>query len=39
MNHSTRVILVQIAKQVPLGILSARDPKALSSIERPALSR
>jgi hypothetical protein len=38
-NHYTRLILVQIVKQVPLGILSAGDPKALSSIERPALSR
>jgi hypothetical protein len=38
-NYFTRLMPVQIVKQVPLGILSAGDPKALSSIERPALSR
>jgi len=33
------VILVEIVKQVSLGILSARNSKTLSSIERPAFSR
>ena len=35
----TLVILVQIIKQVPLGILSVGSSKALFSIERPAVSR
>ena len=33
------VILVQIIKQVPLGVLSIGNFKALSSIERPTFSR
>ena len=35
----TLVMLVQIIKQVPLGILSVGNFKALFSIERPAVSR
>jgi hypothetical protein len=38
-DHLTLVILVQIFKQVPLGVLSAGHLKALFSIERPAFSR
>ena len=37
-DHFTLVILVQIVKQVPMGILSVGNPKALSSLERPAFS-
>ena len=37
-DHFTLVILVQIVKQVPMGILSVGNSKAVSSIERPALS-
>ena len=39
MSPFTRLRLVQIMKQVPLGILSAGNFKALSSLKRPALSR
>jgi hypothetical protein len=38
-NCYTLLILVQTAKQVPLGILSVGNSKALPSIERPAFSR
>jgi NACHT domain len=38
-NYLTFVILVPIFKQVPLGILSIGNSKALPSIERPAVSR
>jgi len=38
-DHFTLVILVQIVKQVSLGILSVGNSKALLSIERPAFSR
>jgi hypothetical protein len=38
-DHFTFVILVQLVKQVSLGVLSVGSSEALSSIERPALSR
>ena len=38
-GYFTLVILVQIVKQVPMGILSARNSKALFSTERPAFSQ
>ena len=37
-DHFTLVILVQIVEQVQMGVLSAGNFKALSSIERPAFS-
>ena len=38
-NNFTLFIFVQIVKQVPLGVLSIGNFTALSSIERPAVSR
>ena len=38
-DHFMLAILVQIIKQVPLGVLSVGNLKALLSIERPAFSR
>ena len=38
-DHLMVLVLVQIVKQVPLGILSVGSSKALFSIERPAFSR
>jgi hypothetical protein len=38
-NYFTRVILVQIIKQVSVGVLSAGSPKGLSSTKRSAFSR
>ena len=38
MDQFTLVILVQIVEQVQMGVLSAGDSEALSSIERPAFS-
>jgi hypothetical protein len=38
-DHLVPVVPVQTIKQVPLGILSDGDSKALFSIERPAVSR
>ena len=37
-NHLMVVIFAQIVKQVPMDLLSVRNPKAMSSIERQALS-
>ena len=38
-DHFTAVIFIQIVEQVPMGILSAGNFTALSSTERPAISR
>jgi hypothetical protein len=38
-DHFTFMIFVQTVKQVPLGILSVGNSKALSSFEHPAFSR